>query len=339
MPVNFNKSQFRRLNELTELIKANKQAVNCRSFAEKWGVATKTVQRDIDFLRDQMNAPLKYDSNRKSYVFTQPTWSMPSMLVTEGEILSVLLASKVLEQYHGTPAAENLRHIFGKLAQMLPDKVKIDPATLFTRFSFRSPPARTITTAIWSTVIQGLRDQKTLKIRYRKVAPDAAETARDVLVNPYHIANLQGEWYLFGAYADITDKSEKSQRRQFSISRIEKAIVTNASFTVPADFSPAKLLEDTFGRFTGTGTETYHVRLLFTKKVAGLVAEREWQAKQTTQRRRSGDLELTFPCRGLYEVRNWVLAWGHEVKVLEPTELREMVRDEIRLMASNVECE
>ena len=331
--MNFNKSQFRRLNELTELIKAGKQSINCLTFAEEWGVCQKTVQRDIDFLRDQMNAPLKYNRNNKSYEFTQPTWSMPSMLVTEGEILSVLLASKVLEQYHGTPAADNLRHIFDKLAQMLPDKVKIDPATLFTRFSFRSPPARTITTEIWSTVIHGLRDQKTLQIRYRKVAPDAAETAKDALVNPYHIANLQGEWYLFGAYAN---NSDKSNRRQFSIARIEKATVTNESFQVPADFNPEKLLEDTFGRFTGNGIETYHVRLRFTKKVAGLVMEREWHAKQAIQRRRTGEVELTFPCRGLYEVQSWILAWGHDVKVLEPKELRTMVRDEVRLMARNV---
>ena len=336
MEVNLNKSQFSRLNELTELIKAGKESINCLTFAAKWGVSQKTVQRDIDFLRDQMNAPLEYNRDKKSYVLTQPTWSMPSMLVTEGEILSVLLASKVLEQYHGTPAVENLRHIFDKLAQMLPEKVKIDPASLFTRFSFRSPPARTITTEIWSTVINGLRDQKTLMIRYRKVAHDAAETAKDALVNPYHIANLQGEWYLFGAYADISGKSEKSQRRQFSIARIEEATVTNESFQVPVDFSPEKLLADTFGRFTGNGIETYHVRLRFTKKVAGLVMEREWHAKQTIKRLRAGDVELTFPCRGLYEVQSWVLGWGHDVKVLEPNELRTMVRDEVLLMANNV---
>ena len=98
-----NKSQFSRLIELNELIRAGKQPVNCLTFAEKWGVSQKTVQRDIDFLRDQLHAPLDYDRLRKSYFFTEPTWSMPALVVSEGEILAVLLGSRVLEQYHGTP--------------------------------------------------------------------------------------------------------------------------------------------------------------------------------------------------------------------------------------------
>jgi predicted DNA-binding transcriptional regulator YafY len=36
---------------------------------------------------------------------------------------------------------------------------------------------------------------------------------------------------------------------------------------------------------------------------------------------------------GLYEVQCWVLAWGSRVKVLEPVDLKKMVRDEIRAMA------
>ncbi len=331
MEVNLNKSQFSRLNEFTELIKAGKQSINCVSFAEKWGVSQKTVQRDVNFLRDQMHAPLEYNLNKRSYEFTQPTWSMPSMLVTEGEILSVLLASKVLEQYHGTPAADSLRHIFGKLAQMLPEKVKIDPSALFTRFSFRGPPSRPITTEIWATVIQGVRDQKSLQIRYRKAYGDVPDTVKDALVNPYHIANLQGEWYLFGAYAN----GNPTDKRQFSIARIEKATVTDHSFQIPDSFDPVSLLENTFGRFTGTD-KTYQVKLLFTTKVAGLVEEREWHAKQTLKRRKSGEVELTFPCKGLYEVQNWVLAWGHHAKVLAPKELQTMVQDEILLMAKGL---
>ncbi len=329
--MNLNRSQLCRLNKLTELIKAGQQTINCTTFAKEWEVSTKTVQRDIDFLRYQMNAPLDYNPATKSYEFSQPTWSMPSMLVTEGEILSVLLASKVLEQYHGTPAVDSLRHIFDKLAQMLPEKVKIHPSTLFTRFSFRGPPARQISTEIWSTVIQGLRDQKSLQIRYRKAYGDVPDTVKDALVNPYHIANLQGEWYLFAAYTN----GKPNDKRQFSIARIEKATVTAHPFQIPASFNPEKLLEDTFSRFTGTD-KTYQVKLLFTKDVAGLVQEREWHAKQTLKKRKTGEVELTFPCKGLYEVQNWVLAWGHHVKVFAPEELQTMVRNEILLMADGI---
>jgi predicted DNA-binding transcriptional regulator YafY len=53
-----NKSQFRRLMELTEMIREERQAVNALTLSAEWGVSQKTVQRDIDFLRDQMRAPI-----------------------------------------------------------------------------------------------------------------------------------------------------------------------------------------------------------------------------------------------------------------------------------------
>jgi predicted DNA-binding transcriptional regulator YafY len=76
--------------------------------------------------------------------------------------------------------------------------------------------------------------------------------------------------------------------------------------------------------------------LLFSKDAARWVEEREWHPQQVIRRRRTGELELAFPAKGLYEVQRWVLAWGHDVKVLAPKPLLESVREEIRLMAKRV---
>jgi len=323
------KTQFKRLTELTDRIRDGREPVNCLILATEWEVSQKTVQRDIDYLRDQLHAPLDYDRLRKSYFFTEPTWSMPALVVSEGEILAVLLGSRVLEQYHGTPVSKQLGHIFEKLAELLPEKVRVRPEDMFNRFSFRCPPARAVTPENWAAVIRGLCEQRTLKMHYRKATVAATEPAKESLFNPYHVANLQGEWYMFGVYAGQTDV------RQFSMARIAKAIVTPAPFQVPADFDAEKLLADTFGRFSGQH-ESHTVRLLFTKEGAGWVEEREWHPQQVLRRRRTGELEISFPAKGLYEVQRWVLAWGHDVKVLEPKVLRDAVQAEIRLMAKTV---
>jgi proteasome accessory factor B len=222
-----------------------------------------------------------------------------------------------------------LGHIFEKLADLLPEKVRIRPEDMFNRFSFRCPPARAVTPENWAAVIRGLCEQRTLKMRYRKATVAATEPAKESLFNPYHVANLQGEWYMFGVYAGQTDV------RQFSMARIEKAVVTAAAFQVPADFDAQKLLADTFGRFSGQH-ESHTVRLLFSKVAAAGVEDREWHPQQVVRRRRTGELELAFPAKGLYEVERWVLAWGHDVKVLEPKALRDAVQAEIRLMAKAI---
>lgn len=321
------KSQYARLIELDRKIRDGDYP-NCLTFAVDWGVSQKTIQRDIDFLRDQCGAPIAYDRERKGFYYENNSWWLPSVTLNEGDLIGVLLAVRVAEQYRGSPIARQIQRTFEKLAEMLPDNVPVNPALLYNRFTFTAPPAKPIDEKIWTMVVRGLLARRTLKIVYRTFDGSVA-SGKESRVNPYHIANLQGEWYMFGVHHGHDDV------RQFAISRIMKAALTVKPFTVPVDFDPEKLLEGTFARYAGDN-EVKTVRLLFDKEIASWIEEREWQPQQKLKRLKSGDIELEFPAKGLYEVQRWVLAWGRWVKVLAPAELAEMVRDEIRAMSAGV---
>ena len=158
----------------------------------------------------------------------------------------------------------------------------------------------------------------------------ASESAKDKesRVNPYHIANLQGEWYLLGVHSGHTDI------RQFSMARIEKASLTTDHFEMPKDFDPEKLLSSTFGRYVGDG-KARMVRLLFRKDVASWIKEREWHPSQSVKTRKSGEIELSFPATGMFEVMRWVLSWGQCVRVMAPPDMVKMVADEVFAMAGH----
>jgi predicted DNA-binding transcriptional regulator YafY len=318
-------SQFARFMELDRLIK-EKQYPNCLTFSNKWGVSQKTTQRDIDFLRDQCGAPIAYDRDRKGFYYEDATWMLPSVFLSEGELLAVLLASRALEQYRGTPVAKQVSQVFDKLAGLLPDKVTLKPELLYSRFTFKGVSAKPVDADIWATVVNGLLSQRSIRLRYRTFEAGSADKNKESRVNPYHIANLQGEWYLLGVHSGHTDI------RQFSMARIEKASLTADQFMMPADFDPEKLLSGTFGRYVGDG-KTQTVRLLFPKDVASWVTEREWHPSQLIKTRRTGEIELSFPATGMFEVMRWVLSWGRNVKVLAPPELVRMVGDEIKEMS------
>ena len=94
MPVNRTQSQYARLMELDLKIRQGGYP-NCLTFAEAWGVSQKTVQRDIDFLRDQLGAPIVYDRERKGFFYENSSWWLPSVVLSEGELMGVLLAARV----------------------------------------------------------------------------------------------------------------------------------------------------------------------------------------------------------------------------------------------------
>jgi predicted DNA-binding transcriptional regulator YafY len=303
---------------------------NCLTFATDWEVSQKTVQRDVDFLRDQCGAPILYDRVKKGFYYEDPTWVLPSVMITEGELVALLLGARAMAQYAGTPAADDLHRVFSKLAESLPDSVSIQPESLFTDFTFRGPPAKPVDPEIWTTVVRGLLDRRTVKIRYRPFDTNESKPGKHSRINPYHLANLQGEWYVFAVHDGHDDV------RQFALPRIEHARLTDHTFVVPADFDAESLLSPVFGRYAGDG-KVHNIRLLFDKEIADWITERQWHPEQKLKRRRNGDIELAFPAKGLYEVQRWVLSWGSRVRVLAPAFLRTSIVEEIRSMKEATE--
>src|SRR5258708_14950244 len=82
---------------------------NCRKLADELEVSTKTIQRDIDFMRDRLNMPIEYDQLHFGFAYTQAVTNFPSIEVSEGEGIPLCVAQKALEQYPGNPFAKPLR--------------------------------------------------------------------------------------------------------------------------------------------------------------------------------------------------------------------------------------
>jgi predicted DNA-binding transcriptional regulator YafY len=323
------KSQYARLIELDRKIRSGSRP-NCLTFAENWGVSQKTVQRDIDFLRDQCGAPIAYDRDRKGFYYEDTSWWLPTVTLSEGELLSVLLASRVAEQFRGSPIAKQIERVFDKLADMLPDKVSINPAWLSEKFTFTAPPAKSVDEGVWAAILHGLLNQRTVRIAYRPFDVETLQAGKQSRINPLHIANLQGEWYVFATHHGYSDV------RQFAMARIEKATATDLSFDKPPGFDPETLLSSTFARYAGGG-EPQTVRIRFDKAVASWVTERQWHPQQKLVRLTTGDIELEFPAKGLFEVQRWVLSWGSQARVLAPPELVQMVDEEVAAMAKTLD--
>ena len=58
---------------------------NCRKIAEEFEVSGKTVQRDVNFMRDQMGLPIEYDKERFGFRYTRPVTGFPEMGVMTGK--------------------------------------------------------------------------------------------------------------------------------------------------------------------------------------------------------------------------------------------------------------
>ena len=76
--------------------------------------------------------------------------------------------------------------------------------------------------------------------------------------------------------------------------------------------------------------EVYTVKVWISPGWARWVGEKIWHESQKAKKNGDGSLELTFQVAGLDEIKRWVLSFGPEALVLEPTKLKEMIRSELQ---------
>ena len=74
---------------------------NATSLAGAFEISTKTAQRDIDFMRDRLLCPLDYDPSQKGYYYNDETFSLPMVYLSSGELSSLLIARKMLQDISG----------------------------------------------------------------------------------------------------------------------------------------------------------------------------------------------------------------------------------------------
>ncbi len=291
----------------------NGRRVNCRTLAVTLEVSPRTIQRDVDFMRDQLGLPVDYDVVGHGFHYTRPVVQFPTMNISEGELVALSVARKALTQYRGTPYEKPLRDAFEKLTAGLRDQIQFAwNGDLDASISFRAAGQGAGDLSTFETASQAVLQSQELSFGYHKLGGDQAEHRR---VQPLHLACIDNQWYLFAS-----DLGRAGSIRTFALTRMTALQTTGQRFERPESFSLDEHLADSFGVFSSPAAE--RVRLRFDAFSARLIRERDWHASQQVELAADGSLELSMQIGVSPEVERWVLGWGTHVEVLEPASLR-----------------
>jgi len=212
---------------------------NATALAGELEVSTKSIYRDIEFMRDRLELPLEFDVAQNGFHYTQQVGSFPTLQITEGELFALLVAEKALQQYRGTTFEKPLLSAFKKMAAALPDTISLNLADWEQTISFRTSAEPVLNLEIFDTLAQATAQHNQLELIYRK--PGRKETEPRI-VDPYHLANINGEWFLF-AHCHL-----RNDIRTFVPTRILEAKPTGRAFVRPHKFSLEKTVARQFWR-------------------------------------------------------------------------------------------
>lgn len=293
---------------------------NASTLAEKYECCDKTAQRAIDYMRDRLHAPLKYDSVQHGYHYTDNSFELPSLQVSQEELLAILLAQNILSSSAGGSISALINR-FGKRLFVKMGDLGLDEKWLEEAFSATWNEYAPAEGQVFQRVTKALLESRVLEFSYTSPR-EKQPTVRSV--EPHHLQHYMGSWTMIG-FCRL-----RNGWRRFMLSRMTELVPTNEMFKPRPKSEWADQVGGGFGIFQGS--KLIPVTLRFNPFRAAWIKEQVWHPKQTIKVRPDGRLDLTFPVCEFHEVKMKILQFGGDVEVLEPFELRYEISEEIEKM-------
>ncbi|HEK9099748.1 YafY family transcriptional regulator [Bacillus pfraonensis] len=294
-----------------------KQLVTAKSLAEKFETCKRTIYRDMQALSES-GVPI-FSMPGRGYSLMEG-YFLPPIQFNPEEAVTLLLGSDYVQQNLDSGYATHAKSAKEKLEVILPPeqqkKVKELKGTfrfLSNAFFHQKSEQEQLEKHLFLLQV-AIQKQQCVSFSYRK--PNQADQTKRT-VNPYGLVNISGIWYI------VSHCLLRQQIRHFRLDRMSDLQKEQKFFAKPEDF----YLPD----YQPVNTRTTTIHLLFHSAVSHKVIESRYFYIDSYQQKDDG-FHVFLKSRNIDEVFSWILSWGSQVKVLEPTILSKKIREEAKKM-------
>jgi len=293
---------------------------NTGYLAKKWeGISISTISRDIDFMKDRLNAPIEYDALHRGYYYSEPHYRIPMGFSGADELLALGMAKNILTMYRDTPIYDAAHHLLDSI--IAPLAAESDSDWYESRIVVPQVPSAPIPPDVWNPVTTALRENRVLTFEYQGAYDEDYKSRR---VRPYQLLFDSGLWYLYG-FAE-----ERKGIRIFSLRRMKDIALAKDNFILPKDFDyRAGSGGSHFGVFAGQ--KKYRFKVAFYDYSVTWVMDRQWTDDQKVTETEDG-IVITFTSTQFDKVAEWVLSRGCTACPLEPELLVNVWQSDIEKM-------
>ena len=292
---------------------------NNSEIASHFEISSRTAQRTIEYMRDQLRLPIEYVAAERGWHYSEPHVGLTAVELTEADLVTMLLAEKLARQYRGTAIGQRVEIAFGKILNASTGLVTVDLKALSEAYTFEAAVTTDIDPSIFSLLGGATTRRLTVEMTYYTASRDELTERR---VDPLHLRNANGDWYL------IAWDHKRGRPRDFLVSRIRKLTVSAETFLWPAGFELEKYLADGFGMIRGE--RSIPVVLEFDDYQSRWIRERSpFHPTEEREELSGGRLRLRMTVTALDGVKRFILQYGAHVSVVSPPELVDLIRAEI----------
>jgi len=316
-----------RLYKIDQLLQ-QRRCVPIAELVTELQVSQSTVKRDLEYLRDRLNAPIAWDAAQHGYRYQQqdnngPRYALPGLWFNDAEIHALLSMEQLLSSIQPGLLGERIKPLRERIQQLIGTGAYSADA-IGKRIIIQHQSARTVDSGLFQTITNALMAGQQLRIEHLNRRSGDTVTRE---LSPQRLLHYRENWYL-DAWCHL-----RNGLRRFSIDAVRDAQALQHKAKTISSTDLQAQLGDGYGIFTGPAS--HRALLRFTPRRARWVAAEQWHPHQTAQTDPQGRYLLTVPYSDPTELTMDILRHGADVEVLEPQSLRDSVRLQLKAASAN----
>lgn len=312
-----------RFYKIEKLLRSRSAGVPLADFLDVLQVSRATFKRDLEYLRDRMQAPIRWNASLRGYELDPkaPTFELPGLWFSPGEAYALLTMQHLLENLQPGLLAPHIKPLLNRIEALL-DRGARSRNEIQKRVRVLHQAARSVRLEHFQEVAAAVLQRRRLDIRHFNRQRNE-ETRR--VISPQRLVHYRGNWYV-DAWCHNADAV-----RSFALDAVRAAQpLDEVAREIDASELDA-LFTAGYGIFSGANV--LWARLRFTPERARWVASELWHADQRTMFEPDGAYVLEVPYSDDRELLMDVLKYGPDVEVLAPATLRRAVAGALRAAA------
>jgi len=324
--MNLTLDRTERFYKIDQLLQ-NRPTVPIREFLDELGVSLATFKRDLEYMRDRLNAPIVWDRESNGYRFEQAKgagarYELPGLWFNPSEAQALLTLEHLIQSMEPSLLGPHLEPLKTRLTALLSTG---DHSIDEVRKRIRLIPfgTRPHEPKHFSLVASAVLARQRVKIDYFNRTRN--ETTERV-VSPQRMVYYRANWYL-EAWCHL-----RNDIRSFSVDAIRAAEPVDARAKDVPDARLDEVLASGYGIFSGDKVQL--AVLKFTPARARYVSSEEWHPKQKVKWLPDGSYQLEVPYASEKELAMDILKHGAEVEVVGPKPLRDEISRRLKEAAA-----
>ncbi|NHZ71720.1 MAG: WYL domain-containing protein [Aquificales bacterium] len=281
--------------------------------AAELSVSERTLYRYIGML-EEMGIPIYSERGRNGGFSLARGYRMPPLVFTPEEAVAVHLGTSLVNEVWGKLYEEAAHGALAKLDNVLPEEQRQEIAWASRALiaTNMNRTEQTILMPLLEKLRQATRERRRIRMWYQgRRRPEPVERELDV----YALVYRWGWWYAIG-HCHLRDAT-----RSFRVDRIDKLILLGEPFSIPDDFE----VHDYLATEPAPHTE---IQITMRFRPEGVfLAEYGRSYWQRMAPQADGSLIVTFGAQDMNYAGSTIMSYGPLVEVLEPEDLREMLRE------------